>query len=178
MAVLAVHPQRQGFHLPLVPPGRTQRIIYPRVRAKEMTALRKTCQHSAMKHPKQSKRAPPTHPSALAVPSYHRILVKHGLIEKTLSIPDAYKVFLKVGADPEVQKLRRKVEHGDKMKHVPALYLATAMALQGIIYFAVLWSARLRLWPVHAESVPYRPSLPQGYLPIAYLSAATAPMLG
>jgi hypothetical protein len=86
-----------------------------------------------MKHPKQSKRAPPTHTaSALAVPSYHRILVKHGLIEKTLPIPDAYKVFLKVGADPEVQKLRRKVEHGNKMKHVPALYLATAMALQGM----------------------------------------------
>jgi hypothetical protein len=39
---------------------------------------------------------------------------------------------LKVGADPEVQKLRRKIEHGDKMKHVPALYLATAMALQGM----------------------------------------------
>jgi hypothetical protein len=85
-----------------------------------------------MKHPRQSKRAPPTHPSALAVPSYHRILVKHGLIEKTLSIPDAYKVFLKVGADPEVQKLRGKVEHGNKMKQVPALYLATAMALQGM----------------------------------------------
>jgi hypothetical protein len=84
-----------------------------------------------MEHPKQSKRAPP-HPSALAVPSYHRILVKHGLIEKTLSLPDAYNVFLKVGADPEVQKLRRNVEHGDKMKHVPALYLATAMALQGM----------------------------------------------
>src|SRR5713101_918865 len=92
----------------------------------------KTCQHSAMKHPKQYKRAPPTHASALAVPSYHRILVKHGLIEKTLSIPDAYEVFLKVGADPEVQKLSRKVEHGSKMKHVPALYLATAMALQGM----------------------------------------------
>ncbi len=90
-----------------------------------------------MKHPKPSKRAPQTHPlqthpSALAVPSYHRILVKHGLIEKTLSIPDAYKVFLKVGADPEVEKLRRKVAHGDKIKHVPALYLATAMALQGM----------------------------------------------
>jgi len=54
-----------------------------------------------VKHPKQNKRPPQTHPSALAVPSYHRILVKHGLIEKTLSIPDAYKVFLKVGADPE-----------------------------------------------------------------------------
>jgi hypothetical protein len=92
----------------------------------------KTCQHSAMKHPKQNKRPPQTHPSALAVPSYHRILVKHGLIEKTLSIPDAYEVFLKVGADPEVQKLRRKVARGNKMKHVPALYLATAMALQGM----------------------------------------------
>jgi hypothetical protein len=85
-----------------------------------------------MKHPKQNKRAPKTHPSALAVPSYHRILVKHGLIEKTLSIPDAYEVFLKVGADPEVQKLRREVALGNKMKHVPALYLATAMALQGM----------------------------------------------
>ncbi len=85
-----------------------------------------------MKHPKQNKRAPQTHPSALAVPSYHRILVKHGLIEKTLSISDAYEVFLKVSADPEVQKLRRKVAHGNKMKHVPALYLATAMALQGM----------------------------------------------
>ncbi len=100
--------------------------------AKEMTVLRKTCQHSAVKHAKHSTRAPQTNPSALAVPSYHRILVKHGLIEKTLSIPDAYKVFLKVGADPEVQKLRRKVERGNKMKHVPALYLATAMALQGM----------------------------------------------
>ncbi len=86
-----------------------------------------------MKHPKQSKRAPPTlTASAFAVPSYHRILVKHGLIEKALPIPDAYEVFLKVGADPEVQKLRRKIEHSDKMKHVPALYLATAMALQGM----------------------------------------------
>src|SRR5260370_34414141 len=92
----------------------------------------KMCKHSAMKPPKQSKRAPQTHPPALAVPSYHRILAKHGLIEKTLSIPDAYEVFLKVGADPEVQKLRRKVERGSKMKHVPSLYLATAMALQGI----------------------------------------------
>ena len=68
----------------------------------------------------------------MAVPSYHRILVKHGLIEKTVSIPDAYEMFLKVGADPEVQKLRRKVEHGSKIKHVPALYLVTAMALQGM----------------------------------------------
>ena len=57
---------------------------------------------------------------------------RHRLIEKTLSISDAYKVFLKVGADPEVEKLRRKVEHGSKIKHVPALYLATAMALQGM----------------------------------------------
>ncbi len=85
-----------------------------------------------MKHPKQNKRVPPTHPSASLVPSYHRILVKHGLIEKTLPIPDAYKVFLKVGADPEVEKLSRKVERGSKIKHVPALYLATAMALQGM----------------------------------------------
>jgi hypothetical protein len=85
-----------------------------------------------MKHQKQSKCAPQTHPSALAVPSYHRILVKHGLIEKTLSLPDAYDVFLKVGADTEVQKLHRKVAHGNRMKHVPALYLATAMALQGM----------------------------------------------
>jgi hypothetical protein len=85
-----------------------------------------------MKHPKHIKHVPPTHPSALAVPSYHRILVKHGLIEKTMPLPDAYEMFLKVGADPEVQKLRRKVERGDQMKHVPALYLATAMALQGM----------------------------------------------
>jgi hypothetical protein len=92
----------------------------------------KTCQHSAMKHPKQNRRPPQARPSALAVPSYHRILVKHGLIEKTLSIPDAYEVFLKVGTDPEVQKLLRKVARGNKMKHVPALYLATAMALQGM----------------------------------------------
>ena len=84
-----------------------------------------------MKHPKQTKRASPT-PSATAVPSYHRILVKHGLIEKTLSIPDAYAVFLKVGADPEVQKLRRKVARENRIKHVPALHLATAMALQGM----------------------------------------------
>jgi hypothetical protein len=85
-----------------------------------------------MNHPKRNKRAPQTHPSALAVPSYHRILVKHGLIEKTLSIPDAYKVFLKVGADPEVQKLCRKVERYNRMRRVPALYQATAMALQGL----------------------------------------------
>ena len=85
-----------------------------------------------MKHRKQKQRAPQTHPSALAVPSYHRILVKHGLIEDTLSIPDAYEVFLKVGADPEVQKLRRRAERGHKIKHVPALHLATAMALQGM----------------------------------------------
>lgn len=92
----------------------------------------KTCQHSAMKYSRENKRAPQTHPSALAVPSYHRILVKHGLIEKTLSISDAYEMFLKVGTDPEVQKLRRDVAPGTKMKHVPALYLATAMALQGM----------------------------------------------
>ena len=85
-----------------------------------------------MKHPKHRKRVPATHPSAPTVPSYHRILVKHGLIEKSMGLPDAYEVFLKVGADPEVQKLRRKVEHGSKLKHVPALYLATAMALQGM----------------------------------------------
>ncbi|MHB8500740.1 MAG: hypothetical protein ACYDHE_07335 [Candidatus Acidiferrales bacterium] len=97
-----------------------------------MTALRKRVSISAMKHPKQSKRSPQTNSSALAVPSYYRILVKYGLIEKNLSLPDAYKVFLKAGADPEVQKLRRNVERGDKIKQVPALYLATAMALQGM----------------------------------------------
>ena len=94
-----------------------------------MTGLRKHVSIVPMKH---RQRAPSTHRSAHTVPSYHRILVKHGLIEKTLSFPDAYEVFLKVGADPEVQKLRRKVEHGSKLKHVPALYLATAMALQGM----------------------------------------------
>jgi hypothetical protein len=92
----------------------------------------KTCQHSAMKHLKQNKRAPQTHPSELAVPSYYRILVKHGLIEKTMSIPDAHEMFLKVDADPEVRKLRRKVARANRMKHVPALYMATAMALQGM----------------------------------------------
>jgi hypothetical protein len=85
-----------------------------------------------MKHRRENRNSPQPHPSALAVPSYHRILVKHGLIEKTLSIPDAYEVFLRVGADPEVAKLGRKVAHGSKIKHVPALYLATAMALQGM----------------------------------------------
>jgi hypothetical protein len=97
--------------------------------------------HSKHQHPKHGKHqrpgrsavvAAPTHRSALTVPAYHRILVKHGLIEKTLSIPEAYEVFLKVGADPDVEKLRREVAHGSKMKHVPALYLATAMALQGM----------------------------------------------
>jgi len=97
-----------------------------------MTGLRKRDSIMQIKHRKQNKPAPQTHPSALAVPSYHRILVKHGLIEKSLPIPDAYEMFLKVGADPEVQKLRNKVAHGHKMKHVPALYLATAMALQGM----------------------------------------------
>src|SRR3979490_1520763 len=86
----------------------------------------------AMKHPKQNKRAHQIHPSSSAAPSYHRILVKHGLIEKTLPIPDAYEMFLQVGADPEIEKLRRKVERGSKIKHVPSLYLATAMALQGM----------------------------------------------
>jgi len=66
------------------------------------------------------------------VPSYHRILVKYGLIEKTGPSPMPINCFLKVGSDPEVEKLRRKVAHGDKIKHVPALYLATAMALQGM----------------------------------------------
>jgi len=51
-----------------------------------------------MKHRRENRHAPLTHPSASAVPSYHRILVKHGLIEKNLSISDAYEVFLKVGA--------------------------------------------------------------------------------
>src|SRR6267142_3282769 len=102
------------------------------MRAERMTASRKPVSIDAMKHPKQNNRVPPTHPPALAVPSYHRILVKHGLIEKTLPIPDAYEMFLKVGADPEVEKLRRKVAHGSKIKHIPALYLATAMALQGM----------------------------------------------
>ena len=97
-----------------------------------MTGLRKRVSIMQMKHRKQNKPARQFHPSVSAVPSYHRILVKHGLIEKTLPIPNAYKVFLQVGADPEVQKLSRKVAQGHKMKHVPALYLATAMALQGM----------------------------------------------
>jgi hypothetical protein len=73
-----------------------------------------------------------TPPTTSTAPSYHRILVKHGLIAKTLPIPDAYKMFLKVGADPEVQKLRRKVATSNRMKNVPALYVATAMALEGM----------------------------------------------
>ncbi|PYU09386.1 MAG: hypothetical protein DMG37_23500 [Acidobacteria bacterium] len=85
-----------------------------------------------MKYRTQFRPARQTHPPASAAPSYHRILVKHGLIEKTLSISEAYEVFLKVGADSEVQKFRRKVELGNKMKHVPALHLATAMALQSM----------------------------------------------
>jgi hypothetical protein len=85
-----------------------------------------------MKHPKHHKRAQQNPPATLAAPSYHRILVKHGLIAKTLPIPDAYKMFLKVGADPEVQKLHRRVASGNKMKNVPALYVATAMALEGM----------------------------------------------
>jgi len=85
-----------------------------------------------MKYRTQYRPARQTHAPASAAPSYHRILVKHGLIKKTLSIADAYEVFLRAGADPEVQKLRRKVELGNKMKHVPALHLATAMALQSM----------------------------------------------
>jgi len=85
-----------------------------------------------MKYRTQYRPARQTHTPASAAPSYHRILVKHGLIKKTLSIADAYEVFLRAGADPEVQKLRRKVELGNKMKHVPALHLATAMALQSM----------------------------------------------
>jgi hypothetical protein len=85
-----------------------------------------------MKHSKHHERVQQKPALTLAAPSYHRILVKHGLIAKTLPIPDAYKMFLKVGADPEVQKLRRKVATSNKMKNVPALYVATAMALEAM----------------------------------------------
>ena len=85
-----------------------------------------------MKHSKHHERPRHNPPATLAAPAYHRILVKHGLIAKTLPIPDAYKMFLKVGADPEVQKLRRKATTGNKMKNVPALYVVTAMALEGM----------------------------------------------
>jgi hypothetical protein len=44
-----------------------------------------------MKHPKHHERAEQNPSATFAAPSYHRILVKHGLIAKTLSIPDAYK---------------------------------------------------------------------------------------
>jgi hypothetical protein len=84
-----------------------------------------------MKHPKHHKRAPQNPPLTLAASSYHRILVKHGLIAKTLPIPDGDKMFLKVGADPQVQKLGRKATTGNKMKNIPALYVVTAMALEG-----------------------------------------------
>jgi len=50
-----------------------------------------------MNHRKQNKPAPQTHPFALASAFVSRILVKHGLIEKTLSIPDAYEVFFESG---------------------------------------------------------------------------------
>ena len=85
-----------------------------------------------MKHPKHHERPRQKPPATLAAPAYHRILVKHGLIAKTLPIPHAYKMFLKVSADPEVQKLRRKATTGNKMKNVPALYVVTAMALEGM----------------------------------------------
>jgi hypothetical protein len=81
------------------------------------------------KHHERPKQNPP---ATLATPAYHRILVKHGLIAKTLPIPDAYKMFLKVSADPEVQKLRHKATMGNKLKNVPALYVVTAMALEGM----------------------------------------------
>jgi len=85
-----------------------------------------------MKHPRHYEHPKQNPPATLAAPAYHRILVKHGLIAKTLPIPDAYKMFLKVGADPEVQKLRRKATTGNKMKNVPALYVVTATALEGM----------------------------------------------
>jgi hypothetical protein len=46
-----------------------------------------------------------THPFGAEVRSRRR-KVKHGLIEKTMSIPDAYKVFLKVGV---TQRYRNSV---------------------------------------------------------------------
>jgi hypothetical protein len=58
----------------------TQKFARIAMSTKEMTALRKTCQHDTA--------------------------TKCNTFEKTLAIPDAYKVFLQVGADPEVQKLR------------------------------------------------------------------------
>src|SRR5258708_39491294 len=93
--------RNRGDHPPLPPCATLRGSATNCHKRQRKDRIEKTCQHRAVKHPKQSKRVPPTHSSALAVPSYHRILVKHGLIEKTLSIPDAYKVFLKVGADPE-----------------------------------------------------------------------------
>jgi|SRR6267378_117962 len=108
---------------------RWKTILGPKERQRN-DRIEKTCQHSAMKHTKQRKRAPPTHPSALAVPSYHHILVKHGLIEKTLSIPDAYEVFLKVGADPEVQKLLSlaKIENAFEMNDIQRGYVTCYIA--------------------------------------------------
>jgi hypothetical protein len=83
-----------------------------------------------MKHSKRHERPQQKPPATLAAPAYHRILVKHGLIAKTLPIADSYKMFSKVGADPEVQKLCHKTTTGNKMKNVPALYVVTAMALE------------------------------------------------
>jgi hypothetical protein len=97
-----------------------------------MTSLGKRVTIVQMKHAKHHKLAQQNPPATLAAPAYHRILVKHGLIAKTLPVPDAYKMFLMVGADPEVQRLRHRATRGNKMKNVPALYVVTAMALEGM----------------------------------------------
>ena len=87
-----------------------------------MTGLRKRVSIDPNETPKtkQASSADPSTCIGSTFVSSHS--VKHGLIEKPLPIPDAYEMFLKVGADPEVEKLRRKVAHGSKIKHIPALY--------------------------------------------------------
>jgi hypothetical protein len=97
-----------------------------------------------MKQPKHHGRLGQNPPTTLAAPAYHRILVKHGLIAESLPIPDAYKMFLKVGAYPEVQKLRGKVTQAERMKNVPAVYVVTAMALE-VMTKKELESLKLRI---------------------------------
>ena len=61
-------------------------------------------------------------------PAFKRVLVKHGLIEQSLAIPDAFEVFLHVGADKEVTKLRSTCGH--KMPKIPDRYAITIRAIE------------------------------------------------
>jgi hypothetical protein len=59
-------------------------------------------------------------------PAYVRALVKHGFISKTLPIPDAYEVFLRVCADVEIQRLRNS--RGHRMPRIPEWHAVTLRA--------------------------------------------------